>query len=431
MPRPTPATSSSTTPAAFSSLGIVKGFGGAAFAAGAAVLALVGALVWARRVGRRTAGVWLAILAVTVVQLVWLQNRRFPRYAAPLQEAAAPLFAAAAAAAAPPIIAAGGLAALGAAWAIAAWPPVLEQHRTHLPGWAAVQVAVAEAKRTGEALVVEPGLYPFLSYREELDRAAGRPWTFKWYLAPASPDAKALPTGPYVLLTDYPFHYFGSLSGRSERFPTVSDRLRPLTQGRFLNVMVGRDVPLPVRGWWLPERPPGAPEKFMWGGRDAEFLIPPLPPGAGLALDFVPFPGPAPLDVVIDGTVALTVPGDARRALREIGAGFFPPGRTSRLVFRRADAYLARPRRHPPPRGPALGHHTRAAAPVIRGPGAGESADVAGDRRRPWVVDRGPWFEPAPPAARRAASICRRSRASGNPATASQRPGAGSPRSRG
>ncbi|MDD5563764.1 MAG: hypothetical protein PHQ91_08610 [Thermoanaerobaculaceae bacterium] len=320
-------------------LGIVKGFGGAAFAAGAAVLALLGALVWARRVGRRAAGAWVAILAVTLVQFVWLQNRRFSRYAVPLQEAAAPLFAAAAAAAAPPIIAAGGLAALGAAWAVDAYPPVLEQHRTRLPGWAAVQAAVRAARATGDALVVEPGLYPFLSYREQLDRVAGRPWAFKWYLAPASPDSKTLPTGPYVLLTDYPFHYFSSLSGQSERFPTVSDRLLPLTQGRFLNVLVARDVPLPVRGWWLPERPPGASGKFMWGGRDAELLIPPLPPGAGLALDFVPYPGPAPLDVVIDGSVALTVPGNAPRAAREIGAGFFPAGRTARLVFRRAEAY--------------------------------------------------------------------------------------------
>ncbi len=320
-------------------LGIVKGFGGMAFAAGAAVLTLVGALVWARQVGRRAAGAWVAILAVTLVQFVWLQNRRFSRYAVPLHEAAAPLLAAAAAAAAPPIIAAGGLAALGAAWAVEAYPPVLEQHRTRLPGWAAVQAAVADAKETGEGLVVEPGLYPFLSYREELDRAAGHPWTFKWYLAPASPDAKTLPTGPYILLTDYPFHYFQSLSGPSERSPTVSDRLLPLTQGRFLNVLVARDVPLPVRGWWLPERPPGASEKFVWGGRDAEFLIPPLPPGAGLAVDFVPYPGPAPLAVVIDGSVALTVPGDAPRARHEIGGTFFPAGHTSRLVFRRAEAY--------------------------------------------------------------------------------------------
>jgi hypothetical protein len=80
-------------------LGIVKGFGGPWPTAAVATLALLGVAVWARRVGTRSAAAWLAVLAMTVVQLVWLQNRRFPRYAVPLQEAAAPLLAAAAAAA--------------------------------------------------------------------------------------------------------------------------------------------------------------------------------------------------------------------------------------------------------------------------------------------------------------------------------------------
>jgi hypothetical protein len=319
-------------------LGIVKGFGGPWLAAGAAALALLGAAVWARRAGRGAAAAWLVILAVTVAQFVWLQNRRFPRYAVPLQEAAAPLLAAAAAAAAPPLVAAGGLAALGAGWAVEAAPAVLEQHRTELPGWAAVRAAVRDAKTTGEALVVEPGLYPFLSYQEELDRAAGHPWSFRWYLAPSSPDARALPDGPFALVTDYPFHYFPAF-GPGARFPTVSDRLRPLTQGRFLNVLAARDVPVPVRGWWLPEVVPGSGRKFEWGGAGAEFLVPPLPPGDGLAVDLVPYPGPAPLELVVDGAVALTVPGDAPRATHVIAAGFFRPGHTSRLVFRRAAAY--------------------------------------------------------------------------------------------
>jgi hypothetical protein len=321
-------------------LGIVKGFGGAPFAAGVAALALLGVLVWARRVGRRAASAWIAVLTVTVVQFVWLQNRRFPRYAVPLQEAAAPLLAAAAGAAAPPFVAAAGVAALGAAWAVAAYPAVAEQHRTRLPGWDAVQAAVRAAGESGRELVVEPGLYPFLSYREELDRAAGRPWRFEWYLAPASPDSKRLPGGAYVLVTDYPFHYFAGLSGPGERFAGVSDRLRPLTQGRFLNTLVAWNVPLPVRGWWLPELPAGATEKFMWGRPDAELLIPPLPAGAGLALDCAPYPGPAPLAIVLDGSVVSTVPGDAPRAAREIAADHFPPGRTSRLVFRRAEGYV-------------------------------------------------------------------------------------------
>ena len=320
-------------------LGIVTGSGGPWFTAGMAALALIGLVVWARRAGRRSAAAWLAIMAVTVVQLVWLQNRRFPRYAVPLQEAAAPLLAAAASALAPPAAAAGGLAALGAAWVVGAYGPVAEQHRTHLPGWDAVQTAVRSAKESGGDLVVEPGLYPFLSYQEEVNRSAGRAWKFTWYLAPASPDSKSLPTGGYVLATEYPFHYFASLTRQEERFAIASEELRPLTQGRFLNALAGRDVALPVRGWWLPEVAPGTAEKFMWGGREAEFLVPPLPEGAALIVDAVPYPGPAPLEILVDGAPALTLAGDAPRSTHALDAGLFRPGRTSRLVFRRAEAY--------------------------------------------------------------------------------------------
>jgi hypothetical protein len=322
-------------------LGIVNGFGGPWFTAGTAALALLGVVVWARRTGRRSAAAWLAIITVTVAQLVWLQNRRFPRYAVPLQEAAAPLLAAAASSLAPPVAAAGGLAALGASWLLGAYLPVAEQHRTHLPGWDAVQAAVRVSKQTGDELVVEPGLYPFLSYQEELDRSAGRAWQFKWHLAPSSPDSRSLPGGPYVLATEYPFHYFGSLSGNEKRFAIVSEELRPLTQGRFLNALEARDVALPVRGWWLPEAVPGTAEKFMWGGREAEILVPPLPPGAGLLVDVVPYPGPAPLELLVDGAPALTLAGNAPRAPHALDARLFLPGRTNRLVFRRAEAYSA------------------------------------------------------------------------------------------
>jgi hypothetical protein len=320
-------------------LGVVKGFGGPWFTAGAAALTLLGVVVWARRVSRRSAAAWLVILAIISIQLVWFQNRRFPRYAVPLQEAAAPLLAAAASSLAPPAVAAGGLAALGASWLLGTYGPVTEQHRTHLPGWDAVQAAVRVSKQTGEELVIEPGLYPFLSYQEELDRSAGRAWKFAWHLAPASPDSRSLPAGPYVLATEYPFHYFGSLSGREQRFGIVSEALRPLTQGRFLNAIEATDVALPIRGWWLPEAGPRTAEKFMWGGPDAEVLVPPLPPGARLLVDVVPYPGNAPLELLVDGAPALTLAGDSPRAPHEIDARFFHPGRTSHLVFRRAEAY--------------------------------------------------------------------------------------------
>jgi hypothetical protein len=320
-------------------LGIVKGFVAPWLTVGMAALSLLGVVVWRRRASRRGAVAWLVVLAVTVVQLVWLQNRRFPRYAVPLEMALAPLLAAVASATAPPIVAAGTLAALGAAWAVGSYPLLVEQHTTLLPGWAAVQRGVAEADQTGADLVVEPGLYPFLSYREQLDQHAGRPWRFRWYLAPASPDSKELPSGRYLLVTDYPFHYFGSLDGGETRFPTVSEGLRPLTQGRFLNVAVLRSAALPVRGWWLPEVAEGL-GKFMWGRADAELLVPPLPAGKTLAIDFVPYPGPAPLEVAVNGTLALTVPGHTPRAVRTLDPRLFSSERTNRVVFRRAEGYV-------------------------------------------------------------------------------------------
>jgi hypothetical protein len=320
-------------------LGIVKGLGGPWPATGVAILALLGIVVWWRRASRRGAVAWFVVLAVMAVQLVWLQNRRFPRYAVPLEMALAPLLAAVASASAPPIVAAGTLAGLGTVWAVGGFPLLVEQHTTLLPGWAAVRQAAAEADQTGVELVVEPGLYPFLSYLEQLDRRAGRPWRFRWYLAPASPDSKELPSGRYLLVTDYPFHYFASLDGGETRFPTVSDRLRPLTQGRFLNVVVLRNSPLPVRGWWLPEVAEGL-GKFMWGGAEAELLVPPLPAGELLAIDLVPYPGPEPLEVVVNGIVALTVPGSAPRAAYPLEARFFANERTNRVVFHRAEAYV-------------------------------------------------------------------------------------------
>jgi hypothetical protein len=253
--------------------------------------------------------------------------------------ALAPLLAGAVSAAAPPVVGAATLAALGAVWAVGSFPLLVEQHSTPLPGWAAVQQAVAEANQTGADLVVEPGLYPFLSYQEELDRRGGRPWKFRWSLAPSSPDSSELPSGPYLLVTDYPFHYFGSLDGGKTSFPTISERLLPLTQGRFLNVALFRNAALPLRGWWLPEVAEGL-GKFMWGGPDAELLVPPLPAGKALALDFVPYRGAAPLDVVVNATVALTVPGDAPRAARTLDPRLFSSERTNRASFRRAEGYV-------------------------------------------------------------------------------------------
>ncbi|HUK12977.1 MAG TPA: hypothetical protein VLW17_06710 [Thermoanaerobaculaceae bacterium] len=320
-------------------LGMLTGIGGGWLALAMAVVAGLGLVVWRRRTGWRTAAAWLVVITVLAAQLVWLQNRRFARYAVPLHLALAPLAAGAAAAAAPPAAAAAALAALGAAWAGLTYPAVAEQHRTLLPGWAAVRAAVAEAKRDGFDVLVEPGLHPFLSYAEELDRSRGETWRFKWFLGPTSPDSRDLPGGPFILLTDYPFHYFPPLAGVAQRFDGVSDRLRELTPGRFLDTEVAPEEVVPVHGWWLPETSPESGDKFIWGTAGADLLVPTIAGGRDLAIDLVPYPGPAPLIVLVDGREAATVAGDARRGETLLGAAWFRDERAVRVTFRRAEAY--------------------------------------------------------------------------------------------
>jgi hypothetical protein len=319
-------------------LGIVKGIGGPAFALGLALVAAGGVAVWWRRTGAPVAIAWTTIHCLLVFQFVWLQNRHFPRYAVPLHLALAPL-AVAAVGLAPPALGAGALAVIGIVWGARSYPLLVEQHTRGLPGWEAAQAAVSKAKEQNLDIVVEPGLYPFLSFLDELDRRQGLGWKFDWYLAPASPDAKDLPTRRYLLLTEYPFHYFPALTGQSVSFAGVSAALAPLTQGRFLKALVATDVVLPVRGWWLPELPPGTSDKFMWGDADAEVLVPPLPRDQALGIDLFPYPGPAPITIKVENTVGMTVPGSAPRVLIVLDRRLFPDMHPSRVVFHRTETY--------------------------------------------------------------------------------------------
>lgn len=320
-------------------LGYVKGLGGPWYALAVTLLALLGIVVWARRVSRRSAAAWLALLLITFAQLVWLQNRRFPRYAVPLHEAAAPLLAGVAAAAAPPGLATAVLATLGGAWAVTTYPLLVEQHRTQLPGWQAVRCAVASANALGGGLVVEPGLYPFVSYLEELDRSRGAPWRFSHVLAPESPDAGELPKAGYVLVTDYPLHYGAPVVGGVRDFAGVSKALRPLTQGRFLHACVERGVPLPLSGWWLPEE---ARDRtlFRWGRPGAALLLPPLPPGTAVEIHLEPAPGQTPLVITVNGREVATVAGDAGEQRVWLAPGTLSGDTASRLTFERAAAFV-------------------------------------------------------------------------------------------
>lgn len=322
----------------FPDWGIVKGLGGVPLAVGLGVLALLGVVVWARRVGRLTAAAWVLVLGTGIWQIIAIQNRTFPRYAVPFQLGLAPLVAAAAAAAAPPTIAATALLGLGAFLASDAYPVVDEQHTVPMPGWQAVQFAVQQAESRKLELVVEPGLHPFLSYLEEVERRRGHLWSFPYHLGYASPDAASHPEGAFILVTDYPLQYFGGLAGPSRSFEAVSAALVPLTQRRFLRCWVAENPLLPLQGWHLAEenRQQG---RFRWGGPGARVLVPPVPSGTVLALEVAPARGPSPLPVAVDGRLLQELGGRAPRALVRIPLDRLSPTHTTVVSFPRAESY--------------------------------------------------------------------------------------------
>ena len=325
----------------FGELGIVKGAGGATLACLLAVLAAVGVARWMRRVGRNAAIAWVAIVGIGIGELIWLQNRTFSRYAVPFQVAAAPLVAAAAALV-PPAVGAGVLLAATAATAARGWPAVVEQHARLLPGWEALLFAARAVARSDCDLVVDDGLYPFVSYLAHREKAAGRGWSFKVFLPPANPEATGVPQRCYVLVSDVPENYLPAPWGRRWRWGEVSRELRPLTSGRFLDAAVVEGAILPVRDWWRPEKSGG--NRFMWGGAQAELLLPPLPTRGSLALDLLPARGAAPLAVLLNGVDVAIVPGDAERLTLPLAASLLSPTKVNRLTIRRERGY-------PPQRG--------------------------------------------------------------------------------
>ncbi|MCU0292895.1 MAG: hypothetical protein MUF10_13035 [Thermoanaerobaculaceae bacterium] len=322
----------------FPDWGIVKGLGGVPLAVGFGVLALLGLVVWARRVGRMTAVAWLLVLGTGIWQIVAIQNRTFPRYAVPFQLGLAPLVAAAAATAAPPAIAATALLGLGAFLATDAYPVVEEQHTVAMPGWEAVRFAVAQAESRKLELVVEPGLHPFLSYLEEVERRRGHQWSFPYHLGFSSPDAASHPEGAYILVTDYPFQHFGPLVGPTRTFNEVSAELVPFTQRRFLRCWVAENPLLPLQGWYLAEDS-RQQSRFRWGGPGASILVPPVPVGTELALEVAPARGPSSLPVVLDGRLLQELGGRAPRTPVRIPHDRLSSTRTTVVTFPRAESY--------------------------------------------------------------------------------------------
>lgn len=319
-------------------LGLITGVGGAFWALSLALLAGLGLVVWARRVGRGAVVLWLLVLGVTVGELAFLQNRAYTRYAVPVQLALAPLVAGGAAAAAVPAVAVGGLLALAMAAGVESYPLLAEQHTTELPGWTAVNAAFRQANVDGDSVVMEAGLYPFASYRWFL--AGGGTLLDKppLVLSPWAPAPWSGVAGRYLVATNHEEWYLGPVTGSQTDWGGVAPSLRPLTQGRFLEAALIEDPPLPVRGWWTPEETRSG-QRFMWGTAGSELVLPPLPASTRLAVDLRPASGDAPLVLEVNGVVAREIGGHERRSRLWLGPGLFRADGPNRLTFRRSEVY--------------------------------------------------------------------------------------------
>jgi len=325
-------------PEAVAGLGLITGVGGAFWALSLALLAGLGLVVWARRVSRAGVVLWLLVLGVTVGELFFLQNRTYPRYAVPVQLALAPLVAGGAAAATVPAVAVGGLLALALAAGVGSYPLLAEQHATELPGWAAVKAAFRQADKNGETVVLEAGLYPFASYRWFLAGGGAQPDKPALVLSPSAPEPWAGVTGPYLVATNHPDWYLGSIAGQQTEWGGVSPALIPLTQGRFLDAAVIENPPLPVRGWWTPEETRSG-VRFMWGTAGSELELPPLPASTRVAVDLRPASGDAPLILDVNGTAARKIGGREPRSLLWLEPRLFRADGSNRLTFRRSAVY--------------------------------------------------------------------------------------------
>lgn len=280
-------------------LGLVKGFGGVPTATLLFGAAVFGLLVWWRRVGRSSAVVWAVVLVLAAAQLVWIQNRTYCRYAVGVQMAVAPLVAGAAATASP-AVAVGGLLVVAGWLGAGSLPLVEEQHRTELPGWRAVVDARGEALRDGRTVVLESELYPFASYLWHLEERRGHP-NPPWVLSPWDPEPWSGIAQRWVVATVHRHFYPAPIYGRESRYGGVSESLEPLTQQRFLEAWVIEDPLLPVEGWWPAEQSPGG-RRYMWGGAEAELLLPPMAEGSVLRLAVAPAEGVQRLWVEEEGS---------------------------------------------------------------------------------------------------------------------------------
>ena len=320
----------------YADLGLVKGLDGVAPATVLLAAATLGIVVWARRVGRRSALLWAVVLVTAVAQLVWMQNRTTGRYAAGVQMALAPLVAGAAATA-PVTVGCVGLLGLAAWLGCDSLPLVVEQHSTQLPAWSVVEAARSEAVRSGRTVVLEPELHPFASYLWHLLERRGKE-NPPWVLSPWDPGQWTGVDGAWVVATVHRHLYPGPLQGKERHWGGVSDRLRPLTQDRFLDAWMVEDTPLPLFGWYSAERESSG-RQFMWGGVEAVMALPPLGEGARLGIALRPVLGPAPVVIEINGQKMALLDGEAGEQRLWLRVPADAVDRVTELRFTRATAF--------------------------------------------------------------------------------------------
>jgi len=291
-------------------LGLVKGVGGLGVAVVLSVAAALGLVTWGRRHGRGAVVSWVLIFSALIGPLLFLQNRTYARYAVPVQLAVAPLVAGAVGAlpAVPVAVVLVGIAAGSAWWS---WPLLEEQHRTGLAAWEALVDAEECARRSGWAVVVDPEVYPFASYRWHVLEAEGG-FSMPLELSPRAPEGWAGIDRPWVVAAVHPDLYLPSLTGRERVYGGVSARLETLSQQRFLTASVLENPPLPVGQWWSrAELDDGTP--FMWAGPEAELWLPPVPAQTLVGLELRPASGEAELVVSLNGEDEIRLNGRSGR----------------------------------------------------------------------------------------------------------------------
>jgi len=353
-------------------VGLFKGVGGLPAAFGLVVLSVIGLVAWWRRVGPRSAVAWVAILGLTAAQLVMLQNRSYARYAIGVQMAVGPLLAGAGSLVAPPV-AVVGLLAMTAVAAGSSLPLLLEQHTETFGAWQATVDAADRASERGLAVVVEPEIHVFSSYWWSVLEWRGKSAP-PMLLSPRAPEPWLGVDRPWVVATVHPHLYWPSLTGVVTTFGAVSERLRPLTQGRFLAAAMIDNPPLPVGRWWTLESLADG-RSFMWAGPGAELWLPPVPTGTLIGLELRPAPGERPLEVDIShggGSYEIEGHAETTRIWTRTAAAASGP---VIVRFNRTEAY-------PPGAGDERPLTVQLIEVVVRPPGAAWRGTAASESER-------------------------------------------------